>query len=48
MPHIFRAKHNFQLAAKTSHTKLTMRPSEFLFRIEVECTDLDIRLGDQL
>ena len=31
MPLIFRAKYNFQLAVKVSPTKLTMRPSEFLF-----------------
>ena len=38
----------FQLAVKLSPTKLTMRPGEFLFRTKIDCTDVDIQLGDQL
>ena len=37
-----------QSAVNISQLKLTMKPGEFLFRTEIDCTDPDIRLGNQL
>ena len=48
MPQFLLAKHNLLLAVKVCQTKLTMSPSEFLFRTDIDSTDLDIRLVNQL
>ena len=37
-----------QSAVSISQMKLTMKPGEFLFRTEIDYTDLDIRLVNQL
>ena len=37
-----------QSAVNISQMKLTMKPGEFLFRTEIDCTYPDIRLGNQL